>query len=260
MEYYCDSNSLFTLLKVPKFVAEQWRNTENQGLLGSYRKNKNGILEEFLIQCEGKQRRFLCRSHQLSCPTAVQIKDANMSIESMGKFKACLTMYPTLDTSYKSKIKDRHVVANLRKERGTAHEDRDTGTHDRSATLFKYYNPHPESVVSMVTDTEADPTERKKQETPYLRSKMKVQKREPMDMDELKMSVCKIFETDEGREGLQFKRICQLINQPPANVKVAIDEITEQRKRPSDHKMAYFLRNHFNHEEKKSILSDNTNP
>lgn len=67
-----------------------------------------------------------------------------------------------------------------------------------------------------------------------------------MDMDELKMSVCKIFETDEGREGLQFKRICQLINQPPANVKVAIDEITEQRKRPSDHKMAYFLKNHFN--------------
>lgn len=41
------------------------------------------------------------------------------------------------------------------------------------AQLFKYYNPHPESVVSMVTDTEADPTERKKQETPYLRSKMK---------------------------------------------------------------------------------------
>ncbi|GFE52687.1 hypothetical protein protein [Babesia ovis] len=263
---YSDPNSEITLVKVPKFLAEQWRNCENQSFLGYCKKNKDGIVEEVLARCEGKQQRFLARGNQLSCPTAVQMRPLNASMESMGKFKRCLTVYPTLDMTYKSKIKERHIVSNVQKRmltytvvivsiaRGTTHESRSEPINDRSATLFKYYNPHPKGVANIINEVDiATPA---KQETPYSRAKTKVQKRDVMDMDELKMSLCKIFETDEGREGLQFKRICQLINQPPANVKMAIDEITEHRKRPTDHKMAYFLRNHFNPEEKKSILTE----
>eukprot|EP00371_Babesia_bovis_P000029 XP_001608676.1 hypothetical protein [Babesia bovis T2Bo] len=187
----------------------------------------------------------------------------------MGRFKRCLTVYPSLNTMYKNEIKERHLLSNVQKPRGTTYETRNEINNDRTMTLFKYFNPQRKGVEDVLRGiTIATPP---KQDTPYSRSKNKGQRRDIMDMDELKMSICKVFETDEGKEGLQFKRICQLVNQPSTHVKIAIDEIAEQRKRSSDHKLVYFLRNHFNPgnligydkhiltEKKKSILAEHIN-
>ncbi|CDR96220.1 membrane protein, putative [Babesia bigemina] len=169
---HCDPNSEITLIKVPKFLANHWRESENQSYMGYLKKNDDGTIDELLVKFEGKQRRFLSRANHLSCPMAVQIRDANAPIESMGRFKRSLTIYPKLDSLYKSEIKERHIVTNIHKARGTAHEARSEPNNDRSATLFKYYNPNAEGASTIAHGAGADYVP-SKQDTPYSRSKTK---------------------------------------------------------------------------------------
>ncbi|EAN30700.2 Transcription initiation factor IIF beta subunit protein [Theileria parva strain Muguga] len=227
-----------TLLKVPKFLALQWRNSENHSIIGNCRRNELGELEEFRVNCEGEFRFFKCRKTTLSNPVAVQIDPKSSNLRFIGKLSECLTIFPSLDQAYKRKLKERHICTNVKKPRSTTDETREDPSFDSSETIFKYYNPKTTTVAGLMSDDGSRPLE----DTPYNRSRAKSKKLPTMDPDELKLKIFKIFESEEAKDGIQLKRVVQLTGQPLQNVKSAVEEIAIQKRRPTDYKLVYRLK------------------
>ncbi|EKX74418.1 conserved hypothetical protein [Theileria equi strain WA] len=213
-----------TLIKVPKFLATQWRNSQNHGVIGHCKRNVSGDLEEILVKHDGKTRVFKCRKAQLCNPKAVEVNESSTTVKSIGKFTKCLTVFPDLDKTYRNKLKERHINTNVQKARSTANETREDPSFDSSETIFKYYNP------KMVTLSNAMGIETRTEDTSLMRSKIKSKKPVSVDMDELKMKIFKIFDTEEAKDGIQLKRVVQLTNKPLHSVKTAVEEIAFQKR------------------------------
>ncbi|UVC49602.1 hypothetical protein MACK_003706 [Theileria orientalis] len=231
-----------TLIKVPKFLALQWRSSDNHSIIGHCKRDEKGELDEFKVKFDGQVRFFKCRKTTLSNPFAVQIDSKSSFLRYIGKLSDCLTVYPSLDQLYRNKLKERHIQSNINKARSTTNETRDDPSFDSTDTIFKYYNPKSTTIASMMNDNGLKSTE----EVPYNRAKAKSKKSPTMDTDELKLKIFKIFESEEAKDGIQIKRIVQLTGQPLQNVKTVVDEIATQKRRQSDYKMVYYLNDLYN--------------
>ncbi|KAK2195828.1 bifunctional Small GTPase superfamily [Babesia duncani] len=185
--------------RILDFIAatDQWRGSENQSVIGACKRNSAGVIEEFMVRCGGIPTLFKCRSSEHPLPTAVQVVKSNtvVSLKSIGKFSRVLTAYPALNGAYRD--------------------------------LFKYYNPKSVTLSSLMTRVD---NVRLPDNAPLNRAKVKAKSQAKMDIDELKMKIFKIFESEEGKEGVQIKRLIQLTGQPMQNIKAAVEEIAVQKK------------------------------
>ncbi|UKJ88558.1 hypothetical protein MACJ_001801 [Theileria orientalis] len=231
-----------TLIKVPKFLALQWRDSDNHSIIGHCKRDEKGELDEFKVKFDEHVRFFKSRKTTLSNPIAVQIDSKPSYLRYIGKLSDCLTVYPCLDQMYRNKLKERHITSNINKARSTTNETREDPSFDSTDTIFKYYNPKSTTIASMMNDNGSKTTD----EVPYNRAKAKSKKSPTMDTDELKLKIFKIFESDEAKDGIQIKRIVQLTGQPLQNVKSVVDEIATQKRRQSDYKMVYYLNDLYN--------------
>ncbi|SBT35854.1 hypothetical protein POVWA2_029280 [Plasmodium ovale wallikeri] len=174
---------------------------------------------------------------------------------------------PTLDEDYSLVLKERHYNTNVKKNRYTIIETRNEDHIDSTHTLFKYYtsddnvnnaNGKENNIASnsnsnsnINSNSNNKPTKGNKrtfQENDNIfsssSSKQKAKQAKKMhvfDLDKAKINMFKIFEK-EGKKGVPFSIFTKSFNIPSNYIKNILDEIAVKRKRVSDKKSVYFLK------------------
>ncbi|CDU17833.1 transcription initiation factor IIF subunit beta, putative [Plasmodium yoelii] len=170
---------------------------------------------------------------------------------------------PTLDKDYSLVLKERHYKTNIKKDRYTIIETRNEDNIDSSHTLFKYYNMSEDGSNSNLNNK--DPRDNNIENSnkygknnkrgfmenennigSYSASKQKTKQAKKMhvfDLDKTKISMFKIFEK-EGKKGVPFSFFSKSFNIPSNYIKNILDEIAVKRKRVSDKKTVYFLKDY----------------
>ncbi|ANQ08405.1 Uncharacterized protein PCOAH_00027810 [Plasmodium coatneyi] len=185
---------------------------------------------------------------------------------------------PTLDEDYSLVLKERHYKTNVKKNRFTIIETRNEENIDSSHTLFKYYTSDENTLnvsgagsamgggatVPGAGNTTNDSglnsanskdnklgksNKRTLQDTDghfgsSSASKQKakqVKKMHVFDLDKAKISMFKIFER-EGKKGVPFSVFAKSFNIPSNYLKNILDEIAVKKKRVTDKKPVYFLK------------------
>ncbi|CAD2092249.1 transcription initiation factor IIF subunit beta, putative [Plasmodium vinckei brucechwatti] len=170
---------------------------------------------------------------------------------------------PTLDKDYSLVLKERHYKMNVKKDRYTIIETRNEDNIDSSHTLFKYYNTLEDGTNSNLNskdprDNSIDNSNKYGKNNkrglmendnnigPYSASKQKAKQAKKMhvfDLDKTKISMFKIFEK-EGKKGVPFSFFSKSFSIPSNYIKNILDEIAVKRKRVSDKKTVYFLKDY----------------
>ncbi|CDI78202.1 hypothetical protein, conserved [Eimeria acervulina] len=123
----------------------------------------------------------------------------------------------------------------MNKSRGTVAEMRRDPGLDSLHTLFQFYTPK--------ASASAEDGKRSGLES-VSRAKAKQKRGVILDADSLKVKLFKMFDA-AGAAGLQLKQIAAQTQQPLSHVKAVVEEIAEQRKRLSDRKAVYFLKQQY---------------
>nr|CEL66551.1 TPA: membrane protein, putative [Neospora caninum Liverpool] len=160
---------------------------------------------------------------------------------------------PLLDRTYHSFLRRRHESIDVFKSRGTIEETRrDTGL-DSTATLFHFHTPKPaassvggvgeeDDEFAMLGGRRGGMSAAEAARTRTVKQKKAVV---TIDEDSLKLRLFSIFEA-AGANGLQLKQIAMQTGQPLSFVRQVVEEIAEPRKRASDRKTVFFLKDQYN--------------
>ncbi|XP_026191389.1 uncharacterized protein LOC34619873 [Cyclospora cayetanensis] len=223
-----------SLIKVPKFVAESWRSAVADATAGIL-KNDNGkqvlIVRDPLTggACH-LESIFLQNDKSL-----VLQKNGKQLLDVIGELQSRTNFQPKLDHRYQQVLHKRHVAEDLHKSRGTVEEMRRDPGLDSLHTLFQFYTPR----ASLSAEENA-----KRGLESISRAKAKQKRGAVLDADSLKVKLFKMFDA-AGASGLQLKQIASQTQQPLSHVKMIVEEIAEQRKRLSDRKAVYFLKQQY---------------
>ncbi|SIO73130.1 conserved Plasmodium protein, unknown function [Babesia microti strain RI] len=222
------------LLKVPKFVAKEWRQMEDGNLLATLQMEGREI-KGITMSVNGEQRVLLCKANEISRANSFLCSESDPHSVEFAKIAASYTLVPPLDDRYRKELKQRHLKDNIKRDRYVTEETRPDPPFDSIQTLFKFYNP---KTGIQVLDSGL-------QEAPFDRSKNRFRKQENLDYDTIKMKIFKLFESDAAANGLQLKQIAMSIGQSMLTTKVLVEDVA-QLKRSKDRKMLYFLKDQFN--------------
>ncbi|GAW81207.1 hypothetical protein, conserved [Plasmodium gonderi] len=180
---------------------------------------------------------------------------------------------PTLDEDYSLVLKERHYKTNVKKNRFTIIETRNEENIDSSHTLFKYYtsddnvhnatgtvsasNDASVNSISVLNNSKDNKLGKSNKRTLQdsdnhfsspSASKQKakqIKKMHVFDLDKAKISMFKIFEK-EGKKGVPFSIFAKSFNIPSNYIKNVLEEIAVKRKRVTDKKPVYFLKDCIN--------------
>ncbi|KYK66704.1 putative membrane protein [Toxoplasma gondii TgCatPRC2] len=272
-----------TLIKVPPFVAAAWRAAEKQTVVGvtygdpkSKKKCIFGMAEqrseagrasekgEALGQeAPGQKTRAPAPTCHLQCASVKPNKLFVLQQQSGASFPAAADVLcvveessnfvPLLDQTYHTFLRRRHETTDVFKTRGTIEETRrDTGF-DSTATLFHFHTPKPAAASSAGVAEEDDEFSMlggrrgglSAAEAARTRTAKQKKAVVTIDEDSLKLRLFSIFEA-AGANGLQLKQIAMQTGQPLSFVRQVVEEIAEPRKRASDRKTVFFLKDQYN--------------
>ncbi|SCN12961.1 transcription initiation factor IIF subunit beta, putative [Plasmodium malariae] len=172
---------------------------------------------------------------------------------------------PILDEDYSLVLKERHYNTNVKKNRFTIIETRNEENIDSTQTLFKYYttddniknennkdNKYLKNNSSTTTITTTSNNNKRmlfesdNNLVSSSASKQKLKQAKKMqvfDLDKTKISMFKIFEK-EGKKGVPFSIFTKSFNIPSNYLKNILEEIAVKRKRLSDKKSVYYLKDY----------------
>ncbi|KEP61764.1 UNVERIFIED_CONTAM: membrane protein, putative [Hammondia hammondi] len=273
-----------TLIKVPPFVAAAWRAAEKQTVVGvTYAdpKTKNkcifGVAEQRSEvgresekgeaqkgqEALGQKTRAPAPTCHLQCASVKPNKLHVLQQQSGASFPAATDVLcvveessnfvPLLDQTYHTFLRRRHENTDVFKTRGTIEETRrDTGF-DSTATLFHFHTPKPAAASSAGVAEEEDEFSMlggrrggmSAAEAARTRTAKQKKAVVTIDEDSLKLRLFSIFEA-AGANGLQLKQIAMQTGQPLSFVRQVVEEIAEPRKRASDRKTVFFLKDQYN--------------
>ncbi|OEH76457.1 hypothetical protein cyc_03123 [Cyclospora cayetanensis] len=162
-------------------------------------------------------------------------KNGKQLLDVIGELQSRTNFQPKLDHRYQQVLHKRHVAEDLHKSRGTVEEMRRDPGLDSLHTLFQFYTPR----ASLSAEENA-----KRGLESISRAKAKQKRGAVLDADSLKVKLFKMFDA-AGASGLQLKQIASQTQQPLSHVKMIVEEIAEQRKRLSDRKAVYFLKQQY---------------
>ncbi|CRH00317.1 conserved Plasmodium protein, unknown function [Plasmodium relictum] len=156
---------------------------------------------------------------------------------------------PVLDKDYSLILKERHYNTNIKKNRYTIIETRNEENLESSQTLFKYYTSDDNNNANKDKNNKRVMLENENNftsSTSASKQKTKQAKKfHVFDLDKTKISMFKIFER-EGKKGVPFSFFAKNFNIPSNHIKNILDEIAVKRKRISDKKSVYFLKDCIN--------------
>ncbi|CRG96496.1 conserved Plasmodium protein, unknown function [Plasmodium gallinaceum] len=157
---------------------------------------------------------------------------------------------PLLDEDYSLILKERHYNTNIKKNRYTIIETRNEENLDSSQTLFKYYTSDDNNNLNKDKNNKNNKRVLLENENNFnsssAASKQKTKQAKKFhifDLDKTKISMFKIFER-EGKKGVPFSFFAKSFNIPSNHIKNILDEIAVKRKRASDKKSVYFLKDY----------------
>lgn len=237
------------LIKVPKFVSNAWERAEDKSIVGFLKRPAPHEAGELLISNS-------CMTDGISVLNGVKRNKSNLYIMQpkaentrhaniCGRIDDFITFVPKLNNDYLSLLKRRHQNSIKYKGRSTTEEDRDN-FYNANDTLFQYYNPRDCGNGINGNSFTSDISRRMSFDMANQRqSKQKQKKTVTMTEDMLRMKIFQLFEK-VGEEGLTLKRAGMEVDQPLSFVKSVLEEVGEQRKRSSDRRSVYFLKDHYN--------------
>ncbi|CDJ40893.1 hypothetical protein, conserved [Eimeria tenella] len=223
-----------SLIKVPKFVAEAWRSSPADATAGVLTE-KNGKQTLIVRDPETGGPCYL-DSICLSADRSVVLqRNGKHVLDIIAEINNRTNFQPKLDKRYQQVLHERHIAEDQSKSRGTVTEMRRDPGLDSLHTLFQFYTPK--------SSLSTDDTKRGGLES-VSRAKAKQKRGVILDSDALKVKLFRLFEA-AGAAGLQLKQIAAHTQQPLSYVKTLVEEIAEQRKRLSDRKAVYFLKQQY---------------
>ncbi|KAL8270400.1 hypothetical protein Esti_005629 [Eimeria stiedai] len=227
-----------SLIKVPKFVAESWRGFSSESMAGVITEEKGK--QVLLVRDPATGGAARLEALNLSNDAAVVLqKNGKHILDVIGEVALRTNFQPKLDPLYQQVLRGRHEAEDLQQGRGTIEEMRRDPGLDSLHTLFQFYTPKASSSLSV------DEAVRRGGLESVARAKAKQKKGAVLDTDSLKVRLFRMFEA-AGSSGLQLKQIATQTQQPLSHVKAVVEEIAEQRKRVTDRKSVYFLKQQYN--------------
>lgn len=226
-----------SLIKVPKFVAESWHSAPGDAVVGVL-KEQDGK-QVLVVRDPATGGACKLEGIWIANDSAVVLqRNGKHLLDVIGEVSSRTNFQPKLDQRYQQVLRERHAAEDLRKGRGTVEEMRRDPGLDSLHTLFQFYTPRAPSLS-------ADDGAKRGGLECVSRAKAKQKKGAMLDADSLKVKLFKMFDA-AGAAGLQLKQISTQTQQPLSHVKMVVEEIAEQRKRASDRKSVYFLKQQYN--------------
>eukprot|EP00922_Rhytidocystis_sp_ex-Travisia-forbesii_P060813 GHVS01090219.1.p1 GENE.GHVS01090219.1~~GHVS01090219.1.p1 ORF type:complete len:265 (+),score=29.14 GHVS01090219.1:308-1102(+) len=223
------SQSVVRLIKVPQFVAESWRNAEDNTVVAVAGRSEQGVEELFLNLSDdpnnslGGIGKLTARSvnpnpglHVLACSG-----EGKQPADVAAVVGESITFTADLSGSYRQLLRKRHEKRDVAKSRGTVEEKRPEAGFDDRTTLFQYYQKTSDKDAVSIEEPRKTATAPSSS-----RPKSKGRKQATFTEDELKIRLFSMFE-EAGEEGLMIKQIVVATGQPQCFVKSVVDEIAE---------------------------------
>ncbi|KAF8823031.1 putative membrane protein [Cardiosporidium cionae] len=231
-----------SLIKVPRFLSEKWKTSEDRSIIGTvFTCAETGSIQvsQKVDEATSQDAEFTSQPAQ-NCRVCVMQQNLQNPCQAdiLCQLNQTQTLTPILSKNYFSLLKNRKKNLVDAHRRQTIEERRHEYDLDTSQTLFRYYAPKGDSKNDTIGE-ESPRFVRTSSTTNRVKSKAK--KLVTMDEDSLKIRLFQLFEK-KGVEGVQLKQLVNETDQPLAYVKGIVDEIAEQRKRASDRKLVYFLK------------------
>eukprot|EP00922_Rhytidocystis_sp_ex-Travisia-forbesii_P060815 GHVS01090221.1.p1 GENE.GHVS01090221.1~~GHVS01090221.1.p1 ORF type:complete len:286 (+),score=34.18 GHVS01090221.1:320-1177(+) len=242
------SQSVVRLIKVPQFVADCWRNAEDNTIVAVSRRSREGV-EELLLNSSDDPNNALGGITKLTARSVNPSPGLHvLAFSGEGKQSAdvaavvgeSITFTSDWSGSYRNLLRQRHQKRDITKVRGTVEENRPEAGFDDRTTLFQYYQKTSDKDAMAVEEPRKTTTAPSSS-----RPKSKGRKQATLTEDELKIRLFSMFE-EAGEEGLMIKQIVVATGQPQCFVKSVVDEIAEPGRRKSDKRTVLFVKSQFN--------------
>eukprot|EP00921_Rhytidocystis_pertsovi_P000095 GHVQ01000224.1.p1 GENE.GHVQ01000224.1~~GHVQ01000224.1.p1 ORF type:complete len:327 (+),score=38.32 GHVQ01000224.1:22-1002(+) len=238
------SQSTVKLIKVPKAVAEAWRNAPSNNTVAVLTNSERGD-ELHLRPSEADNSSEVNKLIGRNVETVPKIyilsskNDNKRYADVAATVGENILFTAALSGSYRKVLRQKHEERDIQKSRGTKEENRPESAVEEGSTLFRYYEPGEakdehgfEEVTTLSVAGKSRPKGRAKQQP-------------TLSEDELKIRLFSMFE-EAGDEGLMLKQIVVATGQPLAFVKGVVEEIAEPGRRKTDKRVVFFVKDHFN--------------